>query len=487
MEGDAPKPDTMKDSYSQGYAFLSSLYTEHEELRKDLYSIGKGRLWVAEHSDKALAARPPVEIVDTLIDRVRGADLFICVLGGPHSTRGAYDHGTPIPVNDRLSNVSYFEIELYQAALLRKPIALFVSKGFSPQARLGKVLDILQFAFPEAWPIPMDDSEIIEKVGALLELENNNQAQGKKSPIIHYRRLVIGFDDARSKPLESNGPNREILFLDGAFEQRGSFPDKELIDSIISQITTTADHERRLARLWIAIRELMAAPYHGFRYKEFRELWNIALGSWAKAGAWYGLHGHIYMGCVAALHRMAEVREIIRQGSTAITDPSMTGHPGGPLASAYYSVAKKSYRRRNLRKALWHLERGMNEKSSDIAGLYEIRGSIHRQLGRFFKAVDDYRTTLKLREKSNAPESQIGEALSELGFGYLFLGRWFKAVDYLEKGGRLLEQTPPSGFLVRAKRKLAIAYRVTGRLVKAREVKAEAERLALNIKALDQL
>ncbi len=470
----------MNGLHPQNNAFLSSLYTEHKKLREDLYSIGKGRLWVAEHSDKALADRPPLEIIDTLIDRVREADLFICVLGGPHTGRGTYDHGTPIPVDDRLSNVSYFEIELYQAALLQKPIALFISNGFSPQARLRTVLDILQFAFPDAWPTPMDDQEIIEKVGALLESEN-------QSPVIHYKRLVTGFDNARSKPLKSSGPNREILFLDGAFEQRRSFPDKELIDSIISSIDTTVDHERRLARLWIAIRELMAAPYYEPRYKEFRETWNKSLGSWAKAGAWYGLHGHIYMGCVAALHRMAEVREIIRQSSTTSKDPVMTGHPGGPLASAYYSIAKKSYRRRNLKKALWHLERGMNEKSSDLSGLYAIRGSIHRQLGHFFKAVDDYRTTLELREKSDAPETQIGEALSELGFGYLFLGRWIKAVNCLERGVKMLEQTPPSGFLVRAKRKLAIAYRVTGRLTKARELKAEADRLAMSIKALDQM
>ena len=129
----------------------------------------------------------------------------------------------------------------------------------------------------------------------------------------------------------------------------------------------------------------------------------------------------------------------------------------------------------------------MDEKPLNIADLYAIRGSIHLQLRRFFKAVDDYHTTLKLREKSNAPDSQKGEALSELGFGYLFIGRWFKAVDYLEKGVRLLEQTPNSGFLVRAKRKLSIAYRITGRLSKAHGLKEEAERLALNLKALDQI
>jgi len=469
----------MNSLHPQNYAFLSSLYTEHKRLREDLYNIGKGRLWVAEHSDKALADRPPFEIIDILIDRVREADLFICVLGGPHLGQDAYDHGTPIPVKDHLSNVSYFEIELYQAALLQKPIALFISKGFSPQTRLRTVLDILQFAFPDAWPIPMDDQEIIEEVGALLESEN-------QSSIIHYKRLVTGFDNTRSKPLKSSGPNHEILFLNGAFEQRRSFPDKELIESIIS-IDTTVDHERRLTRLWIAIRELMAAPYYEPRYKEFRELWNKSLGLWAKAGAWYGLHGHIYMGCIAALHSMAEVREIIRQSSTTSKDPVMTGHPGGPLASAYYSIAKKSYRRRNLKKALWHLERGMNEKSSDLSGLYAIRGSIHRQLGHFFKAVCDYRTTLYLREKSGAPEAQIGEALSELGFGYLFLGRWIKAVNCLERGVEMLEQTTPSGFLVRAKRKLAIAYRVTGRLSKARELKADADKLAISIKALDQM
>jgi tetratricopeptide (TPR) repeat protein len=231
----------------------------------------------------------------------------------------------------------------------------------------------------------------------------------------------------------------------------------------------------------------MAAPYHELRYREFRELWNKALGLWSKAGAWYGLHGHIYMGCVAALHRMSEIREIIRESTSTSINPFEVGHPGGPLASAYYSVAKKSHKKRNLRKALWHLERGMEDKSSNQAGLYAIRGSIYREQHRYFKAVDDYRLTLDLKEKSNATPGQIGEALSELGFGYLFLGRWLKAVDYMERGVKLLEQMPPSGFLVRAKRKLAYAYRLTGRLSKARELRAETEQIALTLKTLDQM
>ena len=95
--------------------------------------------------------------------------------------------------------------------------------------------------------------------------------------------------------------------------------------------------------------------------------------------------------------------------------------------------------------------------------------------------------TLILREKSNAPQPQVGEALSELGFGYLFLGRWFKAVNLMDQGVKLLEQAPPSGFLVRAKKKLSVAYRVTGRLSKARETMDEANKMAISLNILDQL
>ena len=42
----------MGDSSTKAYAFLSSLYTEHQRLREELFRIGRGRLWMAEYSDK---------------------------------------------------------------------------------------------------------------------------------------------------------------------------------------------------------------------------------------------------------------------------------------------------------------------------------------------------------------------------------------------------------------------------------------------------
>ena len=150
--------------------------------------------------------------------------------------------------------MSYFEIELFQAALLEKPIALFISKGFSPHSRLKSVLDILHFAFPAAWPMPMEDNDIIDNVRLLLDSILNTKAPSRQTTVLDYNRLVLGFDDARSKPLNIDGPNREILFLDGAFENRYNPPDKELIESILLETKRTQDQEQRLARLWIAIR-----------------------------------------------------------------------------------------------------------------------------------------------------------------------------------------------------------------------------------------
>jgi hypothetical protein len=74
-----------------------------------------------------------------------------------------------------------------------------------------------------------------------------------------------------------------------------------------------------------------------------------------------------------------------------------------------------------------------------------------------------------------------------LGFAYLFCGRWLKGRDYLESGVRAMSNNLNNPGISRAKRKLALAYRLTGKSALARDVLKEADAHARRLGALDQV
>jgi len=474
------------------YAFLSSLYTEHKALRAAIFDLGLQEarpVWVAEKSDPALVDREPLEIVDALIDRVRKAKVFICVFGGHRSER---DHGAPVKVASTPSAVSYFEIEVYQAALLERPIHLFIASGFVPGPRLSALIETLKFALPESWRATraMTDEEIIGEVRAILR-DGGLSSSRRRTPL---RRLVQRLDDIRSTLWHRRrGHYADLVFLNGEYERRAHLPDKDLIENLLKDASRgEVDFERKLARLWIAFRELQAAPFDEPRFAEYRDFWNAILGRWTSAAAWYGLHGHLYMGCLAALNTQAVVREQLRESARPASSTTSTQHPGGPLASAYYSIAKLNLdlvaKRRNFEKALAHVEKSLaTREDGDRSGLLAIRGSIHLQLWKVVRAVKDYEEVLRLREAAGEGAGRIGEALSELGYGYIWEGRFFKGREYLEKGVQLLAQSDRKEFLVRAMEKLSVAYRLTGQRARARETKREAERIAAERRMLQRM
>ena len=114
--------------------FVSSLCrrAKLEDLRaKVYYDIGKETyVYIDERfHPRNIEQQDDLESADELISRVRQADTFICILGGS-------SHGSSIKVDERPSNVSFFEIELFQAALLEKQIHVFVRDDFTPEPKL---------------------------------------------------------------------------------------------------------------------------------------------------------------------------------------------------------------------------------------------------------------------------------------------------------------------------------------------------------------
>jgi len=499
-------PDEQASSTLSPVAFVSSFTREFGDLEEDgsarkdglrfkAWAIGEemGRpVWVAECSRPDLKGKEPLEIVDCLLANVRRSDVFICLLGGKR--RGQDEHGTLVQIGEKVSAVSYFETEVFMAALLGKPIEVFVAEDFDPGPRLASLLEMLRFALPpENWRTKQSERDILQGIRAVLL--KRRRVTSTLLPIVPsaFRRiagnLLARAYDLRAVRGGRTAGFREVLFLDGFHEPRGVTPDKELVTHLLECERTAAHTEAKLARLWVVLRELMAKPPSQDGAADFLPLWNEALGRWASNSAWYGLHGHIYLGQAAALFSVAQIREMMRAAGATRHPPEVIEHPGG-LSSALYSIAKlmptRGKRRQVLEDGMVHLTRTINERGQLTANLAHMRGSYQLQMGDTANAVADFEEALRLTRKEKGDE---GVSLSELGFAYLHQMRLFKGRENLKAGAESLAQQKEAkpGFYVRAMRKLAFGYFVTGRWDLAFKARAEAREFAAQRGLFDQI
>jgi len=466
--------------------FLSSLCRRAslEDLRAKIYEdIGKKTyVYVDEqYKHRNITQQDDLEAADELIGRVREANTFICILGGS-------SHGSPIKVIEQHSSVSFFEIELFQAALLEKEKHIFVRDDFEPDPQLESLLRILEFALPEWRDLKrQSESEILSEIKRVVDraLSWRGSKTWFKLPA-PIDQLVQGLYTGRGK-----NRNPSVLFLNGATEPRSDRPRIEILQSLTTTIEQELNEEKRLSRLWIGLRELMASGDENLIDEELLGYWNQLLSEWARAGAWYGLHADMPLGCLAALNSMTLVRKRLVTLTSVKKELDNLAFPGAALASSKYSIAKRLYiksdRKARFNEALEDLKRSLAVPRGDQSALLAIRGSIFRQMGRISECISDYETVLRIREQTDAPIFQIGEAKCELGFAYLRDFSPRKGLDYCKEGVEMLRQGGRVGFLVRGLRKLAVAYFMNGRLNKAFEARREAKVLALKHGALDQL
>jgi len=317
--------------------FLSSLCRELSELRARIFEdVGQGRYIYVDEKVKwrNIQTQDDLETIDELIKRVREADIFVCILGGNR-------HGSPIRVDLRPSVVSFFEIELFQAALLDKEVHILIREDFNPEPRLRKLLDILEFKFPE-WinKERLTNEEIVDYIKRLVDKRISYKIHlGLKYIHTPISRLVQALFSQRTKITQRSSQ----LFLEGKFESYNRLPNDEILERLWIKISSLPNEEKRLARLWLMIRELMSAPYTTIDDKTLLEWWNKTLAEWARAGAWYGLHGHTPMGCLYALNSLTLIRNRLAKRYKSQLPPDSIVYPGGALASAKYSIAKRLY------------------------------------------------------------------------------------------------------------------------------------------------
>lgn len=447
----------------------------------EVYKTNSDRViaWVAEHTEPELGLG--IKSVDRLVEVLAQSDLYICILAD--ARRGEKEYGTQIEVSNIVSATSYFEIELYAAAMYGKIPHLFILDGFSPGPRLQSLLDILSFAIPD-WRNrkSLPEQDIVNQVRQLIA----DHLCKPKTPIIPLRkRLVREFYFARAKKAPPGHEIDNVHFLDGQF-RTGMLPQKDLVEELLADFERVPEMQRKLCRMWLAVRELMSASYFpkevaaNSKLADFLPLWDKVLGYWGSAAAWSGWHGHIFAGTVASINS----QEIIRSQLLGVEPLN------GSLASAYYSIANLmplGYQRFEcLNRAAKYIEKAISISGGINPGELAVRGSIRLRFGNVWGAVSDFKEMLRLREHRGESEESLADAKVHLGFAYLFCANLLKGRDYLEQGVKAMSKNPNNPGVARAKRKLALAYQLTGKFAQAKMLRQEAQADAIRLGAFDQ-
>ncbi len=470
------------------HAFISSPVRGLEDDRRQIRALTRddGLKVYVDEIDHPRASGEGFLTLEDLFGRIRAARLVVVLLATPR-------HGSGIPVGTEKAHVSYWEAELFFCILQNKPIQVFVTDDFRPGPELAALLTLFQRALPQSsWRGPVSRHQLVEHVRqhlvATLGAADPVPTGGRRS--VHV--VVDGLFRLRGADAQGGTADHEALQFFSTWEPDTTVrPNETLVNRLFSELSSLSSEEGRLTRLWLIFRQLSGQPL-GLSCPETLPLWNRFFGEWTSAGSWYGLHSHHYFAVLPGLVQQAKLRaEICRLGSAEWKNEP-TFYPGGSLASARYSVANlcgsRINRRRLLHCALRDIQRSLAEGVQNPADLFAVRGSVYRRLGAYGAAVEDYEAVVERRREAGASSADIGQALSELGYGYLFQLRLGRARSFMEEGVRLLTGTNArTGFLIRAKRKLAIGYYLTGRFARARKETDEARALAITHQVHDQL
>lgn len=443
-----------------------------QSLRADLHrrwEQGTGSAWVPELAHPEMKGIPLDEAEAACLQHIRGCQGFACVLDGSYG-KDDWD----------ITEISILEVEIFLAALSRLPIRIFLLEPFHPDPRIAGLLNIVEAACPGAVDrAPKSGDKVRE---AVLRFGDQITTPWRRA----LGRLVVALARRRSPAFRTG--DLDVLFLEGRFAPPAwGRLDPDLVQQLVARADQTEGMPEKLVHLWKAVRCLAAAPYREAASRDYLPLWDRVLGRWASASSWYGLHGHLFLGRLAAVNALIDIRA---QGVAAVDRELAIQGTHGAVASEYYSIAKRvplwlwPARRRLFRQALESVDLALTLNQPDPSGLRGIRGSILLHLGAPAAAVRDYEKMHRLRVESG---ERLGEAEVELGMGYLWVRRVRDAEKLLESGVERLRKEPPSGFTVRALRKLSLFYTVTLRWQRSREVLAEAHGLATKLGLQDQI
>ena len=444
--------------------------------RDDPSAVNALPIWMAEQHPELDEDAPgsPLRKAEICVQGVRECEIYVAVVRS--------NHGSGIELRPKeQTQASFFELELFEAALLQKPTYIFVLDGHDPSERLTGLLNLLKPAFPGFDPTARTQQQIYDEVRALADAtEQSRQRVVLRQKRASLRLMSEALTEARLNSYDPTTSAPNLRFLGGGQDPSLATPNLDLVRDAMSRAANRPNHQERLTLIWIAIRELMGAPLETAPAGEIVDLWTQALGEWNSAGAWYGLHGHPLMGCLAALGSLSAIKLRASQPNEI---------PQGAMSSEYYSIAKLvgrgDLKAEVLRTSRAHIDAAF--LSGESAGKFAQRGSVRGAQGDSAGAIEDYRMVVALRTGSEqASNDDIGQAKTEFGFALVMAGRRTEGLMEMEEGIQLFEGQP-TGFLIRAQRKLGRAYIRAGAPRRALDMLATAHDNAERTGALDQV
>lgn len=111
-------------------------------------------------------AQDAMATIDRLVPRIRDCEVFVCIIAPQRA-------GSGIRLQRAVSAVTFFELELFQAALSlgRKPVHIFMLSDADPAEEMQAILRLVQIAFPEHHiKGPMGEAEIKEEMRKLVTM-----------------------------------------------------------------------------------------------------------------------------------------------------------------------------------------------------------------------------------------------------------------------------------------------------------------------------
>lgn len=439
------------------------------------------------------------EIIDRCFSGIRGCDLFVFLLTGRHGS------GVGYLASGILS--SYLELELFSAAMLDKPILVLHLRDREPQPALRDVMALLRSAFDAAEYYIDDERGLRDHFRAVCLRFAEGRRVVQSSPM--SAQLPDWLSIRRTRPTSQEDVDAPALqFLGGQFACSGKAADMDKARALIAQLDEgtrgaasarkAMSHGAALFRLWAAIRELIDDTGSARADPLLAPLWDQALGRWAAHASWLGLHGHLWLGPMAAVNSQSQLRHDFATNKF-FKSANNVREPLGARASALYSIAQ---RLRSRERQVFHYKeveqlatRAMALDPRNAQGARTIRAHAALRLaqsGRYWKVWDaerDFRAALRAREQSGASPAQIGESMVDLGFLFAFTLRSRRGFDLMEKGLELMRTGQgPNGmtFVMRGLRKLEQAALFHKKARRAEEARREIDNLAKITEAFDQ-
>jgi tetratricopeptide (TPR) repeat protein len=463
-------------------------------LLEEGYEFLPGEIADQTSKDQPFKDRYPI-IRELCLKEVLDSDALVAVLG--------HGYGNTSDCECEPTGISLMESEIFQALSCQKPIWIFIVRQKYDDKRLDELIKILKKIVPGYIEDDLSESKVCDEIIKKLKHKEFSPILNIITPLKQFiTRLGILRQPMIGKDLDFSRETRfmkseELHFLSEAYlniENWNHPSQKDLdLDTILKEIPGKTNYLEQLVETWKVLRVLMRYPFDIEKNESYWDYWEKALNIWTDGASWSGLQGNLLIGGMASSNSLLDLRmlKLRKNGGDEYLHGVILAH--AITASHTYSTVKftnnKELQARYFSSVFAHLKKAESlikgnkfiENKGDICS---TRGNVLVRMGQVEKAIEQFRKGVIYKEQSGVPYPALKV---DLGYALMLNGKRREAEKLMEEGLYELEKAKRKGYIIRAKRKIAIFYFRRGSIKKALRQYLEAEALSRHFGANDQL